>query len=206
MEKKTLGKIVRGLFLQVPEAPPAGVLPADLPPPIMREGPAEPGELVPEGPVPDVSVDLGKVAQAAGVGPEAQDLVCRVRELMRGLPAEAPVEMRRAIVEASLRAFGISVGKIVEAVHLHERALEQAAREEEQKTQQDIRGWGDRIDELLQEAEKLRLQVRAKQDARRGMDAACRRHQAELREVLGFFGPESAGNGGELPAKEAAPE
>ncbi|NJN16914.1 MAG: hypothetical protein HC822_11920 [Oscillochloris sp.] len=61
------------------------------------------------------ALDLAAVYQAAGIPEAAQERVTRAVELLKTLPAETPRELKRTIVEASLKAFGLPVDEIIGA-------------------------------------------------------------------------------------------
>src|SRR6185436_21093207 len=60
-------------------------------------------------------VDFAAVFAAAGVDSEEQQRVARTTELLRSLPAGTDAAIKKQIVEASLKAFGVPIEKIIEA-------------------------------------------------------------------------------------------
>src|SRR5688572_24538365 len=60
-------------------------------------------------------VDFAAVFEAAGVDAEEQQRVARTTELLRSLPAGTDAAIKKQIVEASLKAFGVPLEKIIEA-------------------------------------------------------------------------------------------
>lgn len=204
-EKKTrFGATLLGLFVQgepapaaadpQPEVPPH--LPSragrpDLPPQVSAANPEVPPLQVVEA-APEVPIDLAEVARIAGVTPDEQKMVDRAVDLLRSLPAETPADLKRQIVGASLQAFGIAVDKILEAVLLHNRALDQYVQAQEAKTRTEVDKRNRRLEELLREAEQIRAETQQIQASQGGIAAGCMRHRRSLREVLDFFGPEAA--------------
>jgi len=68
-------------------------------------GPAVAGQ----GPLPALGepVDLAKVYASFGVDGDERDRVSRARDLLAALPAETPAAVKKQIVEASLKSFGV---------------------------------------------------------------------------------------------------
>ena len=64
---------------------------------------------------PGGQVDFDGVFGAAGIGPEERDRVGKAAAMLASLPSESPVAVRKQIVEASLKAFGVPIEKIIEA-------------------------------------------------------------------------------------------
>jgi hypothetical protein len=59
--------------------------------------------------------DAVAVLEAAGVDAKQRERVDRTLELLNALPADASPQLRKTVVEASLKAFDISIKAIVEA-------------------------------------------------------------------------------------------
>src|SRR5437016_4572892 len=99
----------------------AGVAPA---------GPKSPTE----PPPPNLKYDSAQAAQAptdfdlifknAGMDSAELDRVKKAEDLLKSLPAETPQPVKKQIVEASLKAFGFEVEKIVAAANNQKRALD----------------------------------------------------------------------------------
>ena len=107
----------------------------------------------------DVPVEAVDETPPPPVEPGPIDEVRKVMDLVASLPEGVPLEMKRAIVTASLEAFGIRVDRVLATAAQAERRLEADAR---------------RL-----ELEILKLQESAKSVAR---------ERARLRAVGGFFG------------------
>ena len=69
-------------------------------------------------------MDFAQVFEAAGVDAGERDQVAKAQELLRSLPAETPAPVKRQIVEAALKAFGVPTAAIIEAAVEEIRALE----------------------------------------------------------------------------------
>ena len=69
-------------------------------------------------------VDFAAVFSAAGVDAEEQQRVARTTDLLRSLPAATDAAIKKQIVEASLKAFGVPIEKIIEATVEEIQALD----------------------------------------------------------------------------------
>lgn len=153
----------------------------DLNAPVQVRDPVEPAEL-----------DFPSVLRRYGVTDEDQGSIDKALTLLRGLPNETPVEVRRQIVTASLGAFGVSVDKILEAALLHEAALNrhvQLAEVDAQtaisRVQRTIKDLSDRI-----EAERRReSEIVVRQQ---GVVQACSVQRVRVSVITTFFGPAEA--------------
>jgi hypothetical protein len=161
-DDKSLGKRILGLFVEVDEGAPSqkasdeveGDSPADELARLAREttaatkapAPATPSPAtakpattsaplpMPSTPVAPATIDFDAVFKNAGVDPQALDRVRKAESLLQTLPDGASEELKLQIVQASLKAFGFEVAKIVEAVDLQLDALKTYVRVNEQQT------------------------------------------------------------------------
>ena len=120
-DKKTWGSTVLGWFVVQEDGTPGATAPPDAAPPAAPEPPA----FVTEPPAaPGGRVDFPKVYEAAGVGAEEQGRVAKAAELLAALPAGTEPAVKKQIVEASLKAFGVPIEKIIEGAVQEIQALE----------------------------------------------------------------------------------
>ena len=119
-EKKNWGSTVLGWFV-VREGEEAGASPGE-PPALSAEEIAAatpeppPVAFVKEPPkAVGGEVDFDGVLDAAGVDASERDLFAKAQALLGSLPPGTDPAVRRQIVEASLKAFGVPVDKIIEA-------------------------------------------------------------------------------------------
>lgn len=202
--RRGLGRALMGLFIQ--QDPPAEKGPPS--PPSRREvspdlvvddlpaadpSPASPDAVVQvQEPVEPAELDFPSVLRRYGVTDEDQGSIDKVLTLLRGLPGETPVEVRRQIVTASLSAFGIPVDKIVEAALLHEAALNRHVQLAEidtrtaiSRVQRTLKDLSDRIEaERRRESELLARQ--------QGVVQACSVQRVRVNAITTFFGPAEA--------------
>lgn len=168
---------------------------APLPPPPSDDAPPSvrlPGDVpqVAAGAIPDAAM-FSKVFQAAEISAEEQARVDKAMTLLESLPRETPKEVRRQIVEASLKAFGIPVDEIIEAAAQEIQALEAYIQQGERHTQgvlQDANGQIEKLSARILEIKKLmELQIRTQQ----GVVRASNDHKLRIQSVLEFFGQEA---------------
>jgi hypothetical protein len=69
-------------------------------------------------------VDFGAIFREAGMDPAELDRVSKAEDLLGKLPATIGQAEKRVIVEASLKAFGFEIDKIVSAAQNQKRALD----------------------------------------------------------------------------------
>src|SRR5262245_54628119 len=128
-EKKGWGSSVLGWFVvredveaKKEESPDALIAKyaSETPPPL-------PPEVQMQGELPKVTggqVDFPAVFRAAGISDDEQDRIGKARNLLSTLPKETPKEVKKQIVEASLKAFGYPLEKIIETGAQEIQALE----------------------------------------------------------------------------------
>src|SRR5262245_8537785 len=75
-------------------------------------------------PAPAGRVNFDGVFDAGGIAATDRERVGKAAELLAGLPSETPVALRKQIVEASLKAFGVPLDKIIETAVEQIQALE----------------------------------------------------------------------------------
>src|SRR5262245_23354087 len=132
-EKKGWGSTVLGWFVVKdegeeatpqadgdPGADAAASIPADAEP-----SPVAPINFVKEVPAaPGGNVDFAAVYEAAGIDEEERGRFAKAADLLNALPAGTDATVKKQIVEASLKAFGVPIDKIIEAGVQEIQALE----------------------------------------------------------------------------------
>src|ERR1043165_230596 len=121
-EKKSWGSTVAGWFVvqDAPSADAAAPSEAEPPPPqpelnvFATPPPAAPGG----------AVDFEKVFEAAGIDDAERGRVKRTLDLLNSLPPGTEEAVKKQIVMASLRAFGVPIEQIIEATAQEIQALE----------------------------------------------------------------------------------
>jgi hypothetical protein len=204
-EKKSLGSTVLGWFVvredeeqdedETPEKiiakygkkPPTPPPDEKAPPSLRLQGDVP---QVPAGAAPDPRV-FGQVFKAAQITEEAQQRVEKALSLLQSLPTETPKDVRKQIVEASLKAFSIPLDQIIETAAEEIQALEAYIQHGERHTQSvltDATQQVARLEAQIAEVKRLMdLQVRTQ----RGLVKASNDQKLRIQAVLEFFGQEA---------------
>jgi hypothetical protein len=205
-DKKGLGSTVLGWFVvregnEEEEESPERIIEtygkkrAGAPPPPDASAPPSmrlQGEVpqVPPGATPDIRV-FSQVYKAAQIDDEAQQRVEKALSLLKSLPTETPKDVRKQIVEASLKAFGIPLDQIIETAAEEIQALEAYIQHGERQTEAiltDASSQIARLEAQIGEVKKLMdLQVRTQ----RGLVKASNDQKLRVQAVLEFFGQEA---------------
>lgn len=167
--------------------PGAGAAPMSSPAPAARL--AVPA---PSGPVTAAKVDFDAVFKTTGLDASDLDRVRKAEELLRGLPESTPVEVKRQIVEASLKAFGFDVAKIVGAAQQQLKALDTWVRLNEQQTVKGINDATAQIAQLEDKVISLKAEINKKTENLASLTAAAEDRKGQVNQVLGFFNAPSA--------------
>ncbi|HEV2761456.1 MAG TPA: hypothetical protein VGV38_00580 [Pyrinomonadaceae bacterium] len=139
---------------------------------------------------PGGQVDFDAVYEAAGVDAEERSRVTRAVELLRSLPEGTDTTVKKQIVEASLRAFGVPVEKIIEAGAEEIQALEFYQRAGAADTEELINQSEQRIRELEQEIADVRKVMQQRVEEQQSVIRACNEKKLEVQQILEFFGQE----------------
>jgi hypothetical protein len=177
--------VVRGADAAAGEAPPGEGPPAEEapPPPVAFEGgaPAAPGG----------RVDYDAVFDAAGIGAGERDLFAKAAGLLTTLPEGTEPATRKKIVEASLKAFGVPIDRIIETGAHQVQTLEVYLQEQAAKT----RSVAEESQTLIADYEAKIRDVRAlleRRIAEQGaVQTSCNGRKLEIQKVLEFFGQEA---------------
>ena len=194
-DKRSWGSTVLGWFIQEdavapdepssdaasPPAETAAPASADAPPPFEGEVPPAPGG----------NVDFDAVFEAAGIAREERDLFEKAAGLLSNLPLGADPATRKAIVEASLKAFGIPIDRIIETGAHSIQTLEAYSREQAART----KSIAEESQRLIADYEAKIRDVRAlleRRIAEQGaVQGSCNGKKLEIQKVLEFFGQEA---------------
>ena len=191
---KSLGKTVLGWFVVQEDA---------------REGDATSDELIAkyagtaEAPLPielegglplpaqGGAIDFPAVYRAAKISDEEQTRVDRTCGLLQTLPSETPKEVRRQIVEASLRAFALPVDKIIEAAAQEIQALEAYIRLGERDTQATLTDGNKRLQDLTDQMALVKKAMEDKVLSQQALARTANEQKLKVQVVLEFFGQEA---------------
>lgn len=166
------------------------------PPPPAEE--SAPPSLRLQGQVPQVAAGAAhapdmfdQVFRAAHISDDAQQRVEKARALLESLPTDTPKDVKKQIVEASLKAFSIPIDSIIETAAEEIQALEAFIQHGERHTQSVLADASAQIEKLaanINEIKKLmEMQVRTQQ----GVVKASNDQKLRVQKVLEFFGQEA---------------
>lgn len=163
-------------------APPAQPSPA---------APAVKFDRVPAAPSGD-KVNFEEIFSAAGMDPAELDRVKKAEELLKGLPPETPAAVKRQIVEASLKAFGFDLGKIVQAAQNQIRAVDAYLRVNETATAKAVSDAQAEIQRLNEKIAAMRADIDKRNGALASLSAQAQVRKGEVQKVIDFFQAPSA--------------
>ena len=133
-------------------------------------------------------VDFAAVFAAAGVDADEQQRVARTTELLRSLPAETDAAIKKQIVEASLKAFGVPIEKIIEATVEEIQALDGYIRNGAADNEKLIQESDARIKQYEEEIKNIRAVMQQSVDEQQNLIKVCNVKKLEVQQVLEFFG------------------
>lgn len=199
-EKKGWGSTVAGWFIERDEpASPVETNYGDVQEPL----PPEPAEnyttpsptqsVFQKSPPPPTGgeVDFAAVFEAAGVDQEEQQRVARTTDLLRSLPAGTDVSVKKQIVEASLKAFGVPIEKIIEATVEEIQALDGYIRNGAADNEKLIQESDARIKHYEQEIQNIRSVMQQSVEEQQKLIKVCNDKKLEVQQVLEFFGQDT---------------
>jgi hypothetical protein len=194
-DKKSFGHTVLGWFV-VREGEPAKEQSPDELIAKYAETPANapPPEVKLQGELPKAEggkVDFPAVLRAAGISDDEQGRVEKARGLLKTLPQETPREVKKQIVEASLKAFGYPVEKIIETGAQAIQALEVYIQAGQKDTQQLLQQSQERLKELNEEIARVKKVMEDQVGGQYALTQACNEEKLRVQEVLEFFGQEA---------------
>jgi membrane-associated protease RseP (regulator of RpoE activity) len=143
----------------------------------------------PAGPVAPAAVDFDAVFRQAGMDGSELEKVRKAEELLKSLPAATPDDVKRQIVEASLKAFGVEVAKISAAATNQLKAIDTYVRLNEQATAKAIAEAQGQIQSLDDKIIALKVEIEKKATTLAQTRAAAQIRKGEVQTVLGFFAP-----------------
>jgi len=140
---------------------------------------------------PGGNVDFDQVYEAAGIDAEERGRVTKTLELLTSLPADTDDKVKKQIVMASLRAFGVPVENIIEAGAQELQALEAYIRAGAKDTEQLTSEAEQRIKQYEEEIVKLRNVMQDRVNEQQAVMKACNDKKLDVQKVLEFFGQEA---------------
>jgi hypothetical protein len=206
-DKKGLGNTVLGWFVVREDEPeeesPQEIIekygkkkaPPPLPPPPDEQAPPSlrlSGNVpqVAAGEAPDPGV-FGKVFKAAQINDEAQQRVEKALSLLQSLPTDTPKDVRKQIVEASLKAFNIPLDQIIETAAEEIQALEAFIQHGERHTQAVLTDASTQIAKLEGQVAEIKKLMELQVYTQRGVVKSSNDQKLRIQAVLEFFGQEA---------------
>lgn len=195
MAEKPWGKTVLGWFV-VKEGG-AAAAPADTDSLIEKyanEPAPAPIEVKLNGPLTPVvagQIDFVKVYESGGSDAQERDRVSKARELLRSLPAETPAPVKKQIVEASLKAFGVPTDKIIEGAVEQLQVLEAYLRAGQGDTQGLLVAGAAKIADLEKQIAEVKQTMEQAVREQETRAAATNQEKLGVQQVLEFFGQEA---------------
>ncbi|HEU4409026.1 MAG TPA: hypothetical protein VFS43_27450 [Polyangiaceae bacterium] len=205
MSGKSFGKTVLGWFVVQEDEPAAPAPTADeliakysqeeAPP---ADEPAPPSVEL-RGELPRVAaaagggggVDFKAVYRAASISDDEQARLEKASGLLQTLPAETPKEVKRQIVEASLKAFGVPIDAIIEAGAQEIQALDAYIKHGERETQATLAQGAARIQDLERQIADVRRVMEDQVASQQALTRASNEEKLRVQAVLEFFGQEA---------------
>lgn len=136
-------------------------------------------------------VDFEAVFAAAGVDAEERQRVAKTIELLRSLPAGTDTAVKKQIVEASLKAFGVPIEKIIEASVEEIQALDGYVRNGAADNAKLIQESDARIKQYEEEIRNIRAVMQQSVEEQQSMIKLCNDKKLEVQQILEFFGQDA---------------
>ena len=199
-DKKGWASTVAGWFIERDEAPipveaDFGGVPDPAPSPATESytTPSPTQSVFQQAPPPPTGgqVDFPAVFNAAGVDQEEQQRVARTTDLLRSLPAGTDGAVKKQIVEASLKAFGVPIEKIIEATVEEIQAVDGYLRNAAADNEKLIQESEGRIKQYEQEIQNIRSVMQQSVNEQQTLIKTCNDKKLEVQQVLEFFGQET---------------
>lgn len=156
---------------------------------------APPPEIKLQGELPKVApgaaIDFPAVYVAAGVDAEEQGRIEKAMNLLSTLPAATPKDVKRQIVEASLKAFGYPLDAIIEAGAQEIQALDIYIQSGQKQTQDLLSQSQARLEQLNQEIADIKRVMEEQVSTQYTLTQKCNEEKLKIQDVLEFFGQEA---------------
>jgi hypothetical protein len=138
--------------------------------------------------------DAVAVLEAAKVDAKQRERVDRTLELLNALPAETPATIRKQIVEASLKAFDISISAIVQAANAEVTAFDNFINAGHKQLDELKKQSMARVAELQAEIAKIQKHLEVATADQAMLDQSTIAAMDRVRPILPFFGDVSNRN------------
>jgi hypothetical protein len=136
-------------------------------------------------------VNFAKVFEAATISAEEQERVAKSLALLKSLPSDTDPLVKKQIVEASLKAFGVPIDNIIETGVAEIQALEGYIRAVAARTQKGVEDSQKKIDDLEKSIKDLQAGMQKSVGEQQAVLKACNDKKLEVQHILEFFGQEA---------------
>lgn len=202
-DKKGWGSTVAGWFIEreedespaIPDEALAGTDSAEISPALQSgsgsystPSPTQTVFKTPPPPATGGQVNFEAVFTSAGVDQEEQQRVAKTTELLRSLPAGTDDAVKKQIVEASLKAFGVPIEKIIEASVEEIQAVDGYIRNAAADNEKLIQESDARIKQYEEEIKNIRAVMQQSVEEQQSLIKVCNDKKLEVQQVLEFFG------------------
>jgi len=190
-DKKNWGSTVRGWFVvQNDGQPPTTVGGGDTP--AVDDTAASAATFAKDIPAAQGGrVDFDAVFDAAGIDAEMRAHCTKAGQLLATLPTQADATVKKQIVEASLKAFGVPIAKIIEAGVHEVQALEGYIQADARDTRKVMEESQRRIAQHEDEINQIKTVMSQRGEEQQAVLKACNDCKLEIQHVLEFFGQEA---------------
>lgn len=163
--------------------PPAKTVPAPLAeplPPNLKLQPAPASATA-------ATLDFDAIFKDAGMDVAELDRVKKAQELLKTLPEATPQPVKKQIVEASLKAFGFEIEKIIQGAQNQKRALDAYLKVNESATAKSITDAEAQIKSLNDKIAALRTDIEKRTAQLGSLSTATQARKSEVQRVIDFF-------------------
>ncbi|HEX4622032.1 MAG TPA: hypothetical protein VH208_10740 [Myxococcaceae bacterium] len=131
--------------------------------------------------------DFDAIFRDAGMDSGELDRVKKAEELLRSLPEATPQPVKKQIVEASLKAFGFEVDRILSAAQNQKRALDAYVKVNETATAKAIQDAEAQIRSFNEKIAGLRAEIEKRTAGLSTVSLSATKRKGEVQKVIDFF-------------------
>ena len=139
-------------------------------------------------PVAGAKINFDEIFTQGGLDPAGLERVTKAETLLKGLPEATPHDIKKQIVEASLKAFGIDVVTIIQATNTQLQALDTFVKINSEQTAKNIVAAEEQIKQHNEKIAALRADIDKRTAALASTTNAATARKSEVQRVLDFFG------------------
>lgn len=141
---------------------------------------------------PGAKIDFDAIFKQGGLDPAGLEKVNKAETLLKGLPDATPVDVKKQIVEASLKAFGIDIVTIIQATNTQLQALDLYVKVNSEQTAKAISAAEEQIKQHNEKIAALRADIDKRNASLASASAAAMARKADVEKILSFFGNKPA--------------